>query len=209
MSAQDDERVDAASAPTQAAGDADRNIRYWAGPTLERAPVVIRDGRVNFHCLADQCPTPCCGPFAGLGQGFTPCFVTSFADLYLLDEDVDRLLQAGRMDLVEHTDAGYKLHLRTDTSCAAFQNGLCSIHTIRPAICHAFPFDFDVFAGLVMISKCPGVNAGWSEPEQLADSLARVYQHWIQAASNRVRRETAAASDQIPLEEDLPGFKDN
>src|SRR5712692_8500928 len=75
---------------------AEENIRYWSGPSTDRVPVVIQDGRVNFRCLAEKCETPCCGPFAGLGQGLTPCFVSSFSDLYLLDEDVDRLIGAGR-----------------------------------------------------------------------------------------------------------------
>jgi Fe-S-cluster containining protein len=118
-----------------------------------------------------------------------PCFVTSFSDLYLLEEDIDRLLAAGRGDLLEHSENGFRLRLRPDLSCAAFREGLCSIHTIRPAICRAFPFDFDVFAGLVLISKCPGVNAGWSEPEDFRDAidaLQSVYRRWMTFTADRL-----------------------
>ena len=187
--------------------EAQRNIDYWAGSSAERAPVEIRDGRVNFRCLADQCPTPCCGPFQGLGRDVTPCFVSSFADLYLLDEDLTRLIDAGRADLVEHGPQGYKLKLQPDSSCAAFQNGLCSIHQLRPAVCRAFPFDFDLFAGLVMISKCPGVNAGWSEPHELAEAvtaLRSVYQRWITANTEQILRDVENACGPPPSPADLP-----
>lgn len=171
--------------------DVHPNVRYWSEAVKEaRAPVEIRDGHVNFKCLGEKCETPCCGPFAGLGHGAAPCFVTSFSDLYLLDEDVNRLQNAGRGDLLEHTAQGFRLRLKEDLSCGAFENGLCSIHRIRPAVCRAFPFDFDVFAGLVLIAKCPGVNAGWSDPHEFSEAieaLEKVYEHWMKQTRQRVQ----------------------
>lgn len=166
------------------------NVRYWSGSAVARVPVEIRDGSVNFKCLAERCETPCCGPFAGLDRGLAPCFVSSFSDLYLLDEDVDRLLKAGRGDLLEHSPDGFRLRLKADLSCSAFRDGLCTIHSIRPTVCRAFPFDFDVFAGLVLISKCPGVNSGWSDADDFqnaVEALGKVYDRWIGDALKRVR----------------------
>lgn len=183
------------------------NISYWEGNTAERVPVAIREGRVNFRCLAERCPTPCCGPFSGLGRGLTPCFVSSFSDIYLLEEDVERLVNAGRADLVVHTPEGYKILLKPDTSCAAFHNGLCTIHSLRPQVCRAFPFDFDLFAGLVMISKCPGVNAGWTEPTEFADAISalrQVYEWWIKNVGDQVSRATKDAAKALLSDEDLP-----
>jgi Fe-S-cluster containining protein len=165
------------------------NVSYWGESAAGRVPVEIRDNRVNFKCLAEKCETPCCGPFAGLDHSLAPCFVSSFSDLYLLDDDVARLLKAGRGDLLEHTPEGFRLRLNDDLSCSAFQNGLCSIHSLRPAVCRAFPFDFDVFAGLVLISKCPGVNSGWSDPGDFpnaVEALTEVYERWIAETRRRV-----------------------
>ncbi len=186
--------------PTSGAAQ-DPNVRYWSESGGARVPVEVQGGRVNFKCLAEKCGTPCCGPFAGLDHGLAPCFVTSFSDLYLLEEDIDRLLAAGRGDLLEHSENGFRLRLRPDLSCSAFRDGLCSIHTIRPAICRAFPFDFDVFAGLVLISKCPGVNAGWSEPEDFRDAidaLQSVYRRWMTFTTERVEAAIAPAEGNDP-----------
>jgi len=194
------EGTDRTSDPAQ-----DPNVQYWSESGGARIPVDVQDGRVNFKCLAEKCQTPCCGPFAGLDHGMAPCFVTSFSDLYLLEEDIDRLLAAGRGDLLEHSEHGFRLRLRPDLSCAAFQDGLCSIHTIRPAICRAFPFDFDIFAGLVLISKCPGVNAGWSEPEDFRDAieaLQSVYRRWMVFTSDRVEAVIAPAGEDAPKNDD-------
>lgn len=176
------------------------NAEYWSESSGARVPLEVHDGRVNFKCLAEKCETPCCGPFAGLDRGLAPCFVTSFSDLYLIEEDIDRLLAAGRGDLLEHSEHGFRLRLRPDMSCAAFVDGLCSIHTIRPAICRAFPFDFDIFAGLVLIAKCPGVNSGWSEPEDLSealDALQKVYRRWM--SQTAARAQLHGSPDEGPL----------
>ena len=60
--------------------------------------------------------------------------------------------------------AGYKrLRLKPDGFCVLFQNGKCSIHSIKPETCVAGPFTFDIKGKLLQIflkreSICPMVR---------------------------------------------------
>jgi Fe-S-cluster containining protein len=53
----------------------------------------------------------------------------------------------------------------------------------RPTICRAFPFYFDLFAGLSMVEACPGVGG---EPQKVADlqeeirAATDMYRFWLE-----------------------------
>jgi hypothetical protein len=76
----------------------------------------------------------------------------------LSQERIDILLKNG----VEF--AGYKrLCLKQDGFCVLFQNGKCSIHSIKPETCVAGPFTFDIKDKVLQIflkreSICPMVR---------------------------------------------------
>jgi len=81
----------------------------------------------------------------------------------LSQERIDILLKNGvSADAVEF--AGYKrLRLRQDGFCVLFQDGKCSIHSIKPETCVAGPFTFDIKGDTLQIfikreSICPMVR---------------------------------------------------
>jgi hypothetical protein len=81
----------------------------------------------------------------------------------LSQERIDILLKNGvSPDAVEF--AGYKrLRLKQDGFCVLFQDGKCSIHTIKPETCVAGPFTFDIKDKVLQIflkreSICPMVR---------------------------------------------------
>jgi uncharacterized protein len=81
----------------------------------------------------------------------------------LSQERMDILLENGvSADAVEF--AGYRrLRLRQDGFCVLFQDGKCSIHSIKPETCVAGPFTFDIKGDTLQIfikreSICPMVR---------------------------------------------------
>ncbi|MDD4161167.1 MAG: YkgJ family cysteine cluster protein [Methanothrix sp.] len=81
----------------------------------------------------------------------------------LSQERIDVLLKNGvSEDAVEF--AGYKrLRLKQDGFCVLFQNGKCSIHSIKPETCVAGPFTFDIEDNVLQIflkreNICPMVR---------------------------------------------------
>jgi len=81
----------------------------------------------------------------------------------LSQERIDILLKNGvSPDSVEF--AGYKrLRLKPDGFCVLFQDGKCSIHSIKPETCVAGPFTFDMKGDVLQIfikreSICPMVR---------------------------------------------------
>jgi len=81
----------------------------------------------------------------------------------LSQDRIDILLENGvSPDAIEF--AGYKrLCLKPDGFCVLFQDGRCSIHSIKPETCVAGPFTFDMKGSLLQIflkkeSICPMVR---------------------------------------------------
>jgi len=81
----------------------------------------------------------------------------------LSQERIDILRENGvSMDAVEFV--GYKrLCLKQDGFCVLFQDGKCSIHSIKPETCVAGPFTFDIVDDVLQIflkreSICPMVR---------------------------------------------------
>jgi hypothetical protein len=81
----------------------------------------------------------------------------------LSQQRIDILLKNGvSADAVEF--AGYKrLRLKPDGFCVLFQDGKCSIHSIKPETCVAGPFTFDIKENVLQIfikreSICPMVR---------------------------------------------------
>jgi len=81
----------------------------------------------------------------------------------LSQERIDILKKNGvSEDAVEFV--GYKrLRLKQDGFCVLFQNGKCSIHSIKPETCVAGPFTFDIKDNVLQIflkreSICPMVR---------------------------------------------------
>jgi len=162
--------------------------------------------KLPFVCLGSECPNTCCGPFHGtraLHAALTPEDLGAalgetsevlqsdkasiFAQIRLTPSDVERLQSAGLDHLIVRrgsVDApNYYLRLKPDGTCAALSpTNLCSIHPHRPTLCRAFPFYIDLFAGLTMVSSCPGVGAGEQTVAELREEItaaAVMYRYWL------------------------------
>jgi len=151
--------------------------------------------KIPFVCLANRCPRSCCGPFEGLSalQPALALFdlglplegteesskrkdISLFAQIRLTTKDVKRLQDGGADHLIirrgKPWTPHYYLRLKPDGACAAFASDkTCSIHSIRPTICRAFPFYIDMFAGLSLIKACSGINAGETAVSELEEEI--------------------------------------
>ncbi len=81
----------------------------------------------------------------------------------LSQERIDILIKNGVTESAVEF-AGYKrLRLKQDGFCVLFQNGKCSIHSIKPETCVAGPFTFDIKDNVLQIflkreNICPMVR---------------------------------------------------
>lgn len=149
--------------------------------------VQIVDGKINFACLREDCPSSCCGPFGGVQRGIDSVEGREFSEIALTGEDASRLLAAGCSHLIEFTEAGhYRMRLLEDGTCSALKDGRCSIHKIKPTLCRAFPFYVDMFVGLCGVTECPGFGSGWTKIEDLqaeVKAAKEMYSFWLDRMS--------------------------
>ena len=134
------------------------------------------------------CQHSCCGPFSGITQNITSIENRPFEEIVLTEEDYAAIYSAGYADLVEEgyspqTGKKYrKMSLQPDGTCRALCNGLCSINHVKPTLCKAFPFYFDMFSGLCAIS-CEGFSDEyWTEVENCKyaiDAAKKMYEFWL------------------------------
>lgn len=150
-----------------------------------RQTVRIVDGMINFECCADSCKHCCCGVFSGVNSRITSVDGRRFDEIVLTDEDYDNLYACGRSDLIargystQMKKRYYHLDLNEDGSCKALVNGRCSIYKHRPTLCRAYPFYFDMFAGLCAIN-CEGFSDSLMVPiEEYAPSFEAARKMYI------------------------------
>ena len=167
------------------------------------------DNTIPWTCLGSECPQTCCGPFHGvdfLSSIVTPAHlgkiikgphdppeenhtqnISIFAHIRLTPSDVDRLLKAGLDSCIvrrgDPKSPSYYLRLNDDKSCSMLtEDKLCGIYESRPTICRAFPFYYDLFAGLCMVKSCPGIGKGETKIQDLSSKLTaaeKMYTFWL------------------------------
>lgn len=165
---------------------------------MAKQTVKIKDGMINFSCRMHLCQHSCCGPFAGVAQHIASVEDRPFEEIVLTPEDYKQIYSAGYADLIEESVSPqtgrtyYKMALEADGTCKALKKGLCSIQNVKPTLCRAFPFYFDMFAGLCAID-CDGFSDDyWTELEncQYALEAARkMYEFWLDFYIPRKERE--------------------
>jgi len=155
--------------------------------TKQLRTVQINEGKINFTCLQDACPSSCCGPFGGVQRGIDSVEGRRFSDIVLTAQDAQRIVEAGFSHLTESVDEGkFRMRLQEDGTCTAFRNGICTIHKVKPTLCRAFPFYVDMFVGLCGVTACPGFGAGWTKIEDLQDEVKaakEMYTFWLDGMS--------------------------
>ncbi len=153
----------------------------------------------RFRCKGAACRHSCCGPFSGVSRKLASVDGRPFEEIILTEEDCRRLTEHGREDLIEEGYAPFvrkkyrKVALEADGTCKALVDGRCSVYDARPTLCRAFPFYFDLFAGLCVI-RCDGCSTGKrrakgketsdAAPEAEAyasaiENARKMYEYWL------------------------------
>jgi hypothetical protein len=151
----------------------------------KKEKVKIANGKINYSCLMGDCPSSCCGPFGGVQSGLDSVNGTEFSEITLTTNDSDKIINAGYAHLIELTEKDYyRMKLKPDSACVAFIDGKCSIHSIKPSICKAFPFYIDMFVGLCTVSgSCPGCGGdGWTDLKDISEEISSakdMYDFWL------------------------------
>lgn len=150
--------------------------------------IKIKNGKINFSCRMHLCKQSCCGPFAGISEELSNVDKRPFDEIVLTPADYKRIYDNGYVNLIEEDISEqtgkryYKMALASDGTCLALKNGLCSVNSIKPTLCKAFPFYIDMFSGLCAI-KCDGFSDDyWTETENCRyalDAAREMYEFWI------------------------------
>lgn len=150
--------------------------------------VKIKDGMINFSCRMHLCQNSCCGPFAGIASNLTSVDDRPFEEIVLTPKDYKKIYSLGHAELIEESVSPhmgkkyYKMALESDGTCKALRNGLCSINDIKPTLCKAFPFYFDMFSGLCAID-CEGFSDDyWTKIDNCQyalESAKEMYEFWL------------------------------
>jgi len=136
----------------------------------------------------NYCKNSCCGSFDGVTFNIGSIEKRPFDEIVLTADDFKRIYNSGYSDFIEDgyseqmNKAYKKMSLESDGKCRAFFEGKCCINDIKPTLCCAFPFYFDMFSGLCAIS-CEGfTNDYWSEVSEFQssfDAARKMYEFWI------------------------------
>lgn len=150
--------------------------------------IKIKNGLINFSCRMHLCNQSCCGPFAGISKELSNVDNRPFDEIVLTPNDYKRIYENGYVNFIEEgysEQTGkkyYKMALAPDGTCLALKNGLCSVNSIKPTLCKAFPFYIDMFSGLCAI-KCDGFsNDYWTEIQNCTyaiEAAKEMYEFWI------------------------------
>jgi len=161
---------------------------------MESNTVKIQDGKINFCCKMNYCVDSCCGPFSGVTNHINNIDKRPFDEIVLTDDDYRRIYENGFKDLVEDgfseqmNKAYKKMSLENDGTCRAYIDGKCCINNIKPTLCKAFPFYFDMFSGLCAIN-CEGFSDEYwtniSDYQSCFEAARKMYEFWILFYSNR------------------------
>lgn len=148
----------------------------------------IKDGKINFKCCQSNCKHNCCGPFAGISDELKSLDNRPFDEIVLTPEDYDGIVSKGFEKFVKKNISPvtgkeyYSMVLKEDGTCEAFFDGKCGIYEARPTLCKAFPFYYDLFAGLCAIS-CEGFSDdNWvdlEETEPFRKAAEKMYRFWL------------------------------
>ena len=146
--------------------------------------IKIKNGKINWICLRDKCTKSCCGSFKDrnrkYSQLYTPCFNIGHEQILLTPRDKKIIKKIkGQKFIKILNDRNLYIKLNKNGSCPFLKNGLCSIYTIRPQICRAYPFYLDLASGLNVDVLCPGIGKGWTEIKAIRKyikAMVKIYQ---------------------------------
>lgn len=144
----------------------------------EKAILPISEYGLNWICIGEACPTPCCGRFEGPSIMLRSVIGLEMDSIILLPDEEWWFL-ANFPDRVLHKGSLSQIKLKVDGSCPFFENGRCAIYEHRPHLCQAYPFYVDLCAGVCLDTRCPGIKQGWVSTNvamAMVNSLAEIVQ---------------------------------
>lgn len=135
--------------------------------------LTLKNFKINWICLKDKCPKNCCGKFY---SAKTNCkqsvFGISEKLIPLTPYDQKILLKKKHQEfLTKEKDCSWYIKTKRNGNCPFLKNGLCSIYSIRPSSCRAYPFFFNKYNGLVIDLNCPGWKKGWTDIKEIKKML--------------------------------------
>ena len=136
----------------------------------------------KFRCLGKDCPNHCCGAYDGFSPVLRPLGSVRMSEIILLPEDVKALQNAGYDHLIQWGQDGIaKILTAPDGTCAALQDGKCSVYAQRPAICRAYPLYMDMYSGVCALTECKAIpeEMPLEEYKEELRNLLNIYQYWI------------------------------
>ncbi len=145
-----------------------KSVGKFVKGELEVSNDLVENGKINFSCLAADCPSPCCGTYEGVDPDLVPVYEHGFSDIPVSANTKDQLEEMGEGDKIKqdsHIGMCF-IELNQDKSCPFFENGLCNIYGLEPPVCAAYPFYIDPFGGLCVDRSCPGVGNGWTDVQE-------------------------------------------
>ena len=141
-----------------------------------------------FHCLGLECPNHCCGDFNGFSGRLTSLSGIDFTEIILTEKDKLRLEKASLNNLIVDNATGiFTIKTSEKGTCAALQDGRCTIYEFRPAICRAFPLYLDFYVGLCVDKMCPAFDGQRNDDyKEALENLIEVYSFWINYYSKMI-----------------------
>lgn len=92
-----------------------------------------------------------------------------------------------------------RLRSNPDGRCIFLADKLCSVHEVKPYVCAAAPFVFEIFsdpeARQELIAVCDGYGLG---PEHRADE----FRHWLDQESRHERDDAAGYAAGVPFDDE-------
>lgn len=156
--------------------------------------IKMADGKINFRCKMNDCAHSCCGPFSAITDNLNSVEGRPFDEIVLTEQDYKNIYRAGFGDLIEEAKSEamnksyHKMALFPDGTCKAFVDGKCIIQSVKPTLCKAFPFYFDMFSGLCAIN-CEGFDDQNSIPvsslSSCFEAARKMYEFWIEFYSTQ------------------------
>lgn len=152
---------------------------------LNEKQIIIKDGSLNWICIASECESNCCSGKSKVLEGIVHNSIEPMMDIPkntvpLTDKDYLNMKRYGIDKFVEFANAG--MHIKqSDEGCVFLDSdGRCSIHNNRGSSCRSYPFFIDKYTGLCIDTSCPGIGKGWTQLSEIAnmiDELNKVYDH--------------------------------
>jgi Fe-S-cluster containining protein len=133
----------------------------------------------------ENCPNNCCEVYYGENPSLHSLHNISGSEIVLTEKDLQKFIgqKWAFKYLSEVTKDGNKHFIKTDKNgkCSAFENGRCSIHSIKPTVCKRFPLYIDPIQGISAVKTCPAVSDdipldGYKEQQS---ALKSMYEFWL------------------------------